>query len=335
MNNIKCYCTPPPALCNLCCLVLLLFLVSSCKQGVSTQNIAPSTPSDSQSTIPKEPIEGEDGFITIPIPKNGITGNAEKGVFIEGRVVKLSAFKASKYLVTYKLWKEVLDWAKGNGYVFERLGRRGNITGAQTSEKEPVTLISWRDCIVWCNAYTEMQNGNIDECVYRKSENDDTVLKNAKAFTLVGSQKKYECDDAFFDKSKKGFRLPTEAEWEWTARGGKNTVFSGTDDGKELLLYACFIDNSNTRTFEVGTLKPNGYGLYDMSGNVWEWCFDIYGDVDGGEVLDPIGATSGISRIARGGSWFNKITHMEITFRQKGAPSYAANHTGFRLFKTL
>jgi len=318
-----------------CYLAFFLFIFA-CKQEFPTQN-NPSVPQepDAPILIPQDPIEGVDGFITIPILQKGITGSGLKGAFIEGRVVRLSPFKASKHEVTYKLWREVLDWARDNGYVFERLGRRGNITGAQTSETEPVTFISWRDCIVWCNAYTEMQNGNTDECVYRKSENDDTVLKNAKAFTSVGSQKNYECDDAFFDKSKKGFRLPTEAEWEWTARGGKNIMFSGTDDENELSMYACFSDNSNTRTFEVGTLKSNGYGLYDMSGNVWEWCFDRAGDVEVGEVLDPIGATSGVPRIARGGSWFNKITHMEITFRQKGAPSYTANHTGFRLFKTL
>ena len=116
-----------------------------------------------------------DGFIKITPPANGIVGvdpdytlpgtdNYWKGVFIDGRKVKLSPYKLGKTEVTYEVWHEVLTWAEGKGYTFANKGKEGSNGGvgaAPTDEgkKEPVTTISWRDCIVWCNAYTEKTMG--------------------------------------------------------------------------------------------------------------------------------------------------------------------------------
>ena len=158
-----------------------------------------------------------DGFIKIIPPVNGITGVVPaytlpetgifyNGVFIAGRKVKLSPYKLGKIEVTYKLWKEVYDWAvkSGSGYTFPNAGRKGS--DGTGSDEEPVTMISWLDCIVWCNAYTEMTKGSESECVYRKSKTDPTVLKDATDTAA--------CKAAYADMDKKGFRLPTEAEWK-------------------------------------------------------------------------------------------------------------------------
>lgn len=103
------------------------------------------------------------------------------------------------------------------------------------------------------------------------------------------------------NKNKYQFRLPTEAEWEYACRsGGKPETYSG---GGRIDRVAWYSENSGRRTHRVGTKAPNGLGLYDMSGNVWEWCQDWYGHYPSGHVTDPKGPSSGSGRVVRGGSW--------------------------------
>ena len=183
-------------------------------------------------------------------------------------------------------------------------------------------MVSWRDCIVWCNAYTEMKMGG-SECVYRKKDDHNAVLKDATAAA--------DCDAAYADMSKKGFRLPTEAEWEYAARrqgsdttnaaqygdvwltklnsaSGAKADWNNADETKAVAWYRA---NSDNKTHPVGEKRSNALGLYDMSGNVWEWCFDWYNNnptandaayKSGELVVDPQGgAASGEYRVIRGG----------------------------------
>ena len=140
-----------------------------------------------------------------------------------------------------------------------------------------------------------------------------------------------------------GYRLPTEAEWEYVARAGDDTVdaltYSGTSDVNELGDYAWYEDNSYSTTHEVGTKLPNAYGLYDMSGNVCEWCWNRVknsydSETEGGS--DPTGASSGSfrGRASRGGGWDEYSGGCAVSYRNYGAPGAPILVFGIRVVRS-
>lgn len=206
--------------------------------------------------------------------------------------VSLSSYYIGETEVTQELWQAVMG--SNPSYYFK------------DSLKNPVEEVTWLDCIGFCNELTVAVMGD-EHCVY----------------DVRGNQ-------VVADFSKKGFRLPTEAEWEYAAMGGKGQRYAGCNIESQLKAYAWYEDNSDSKTHEVGTKKANKYGLYDMSGNVWEWCWDWYSRTPSGG-KDPVGAVSGVSRVFRGGSWNYEASGCERGFRNSFIPSDSRADLGFRL----
>ncbi len=132
-------------------------------------------------------------------------------------------------------------------------------------------------------------------------------------------------------KTGKTFRLPTEAEWEYAARGGKKSKgykYSGSNNIGDVAWYD---KNSNDKTHPVKTKQPNELGIYDMSGNVWEWCSDWYESYSSYSQTNPQGPSSGAYRVIRGGSWNYSAKYCRVAYRYINNPSYRYNSLGFRL----
>ena len=148
----------------------------------------------------------------------------------------------------------------------------------------------------------------------------------AKAYTKWLSQ-----------KTGKNYRLPTEAEWEYVARAGATTKWSFGDNESDLEYYAWYDDNSNDKSHEVGTKNPNSWGVYDMHGNVWEWCEDWYLDNYKNTPID--GSDNRYQkdnyRVLRGGSWIINAIYTRSANRSSFNPAYHDDDVGFRLQRTL
>ena len=136
--------------------------------------------------------------------------------------------------------------------------------------------------------------------------------------------------------TNKTYRLPTEAEWEYAAGYSKSsatghTKWAGTNNESTIDNFAWYDSNSNNTTHAVGTKQPNELGLYDMSGNLWEWCSDWYDNYSNYAQISPTGPISGSHRVSRGGGWSRDAQYCRVTSRSGNLPEAYGSHVGFRL----
>jgi formylglycine-generating enzyme required for sulfatase activity len=134
------------------------------------------------------------------------------------------------------------------------------------------------------------------------------------------------------EKTRK-YRLPTEAEWEYACNAGSTAIFCYGNDKNKLEEYSWYINNSEKKTHPVGQKKPNKWGLYDMHGNLWEWCQDLKNEYPSGAVINPTGPSKGLLRVCRGGSWRNYAGGVRSAYRDYVSPSRGDNFIGFRIVR--
>ncbi len=242
----------------------------------------------------------------------------------------ISSFYIGKYEVTYALWISVIKWNKheSKGYTFGKPGEEGNNSEPIFSARfEPVTHIRWRDAIVWCNAYSEKSGFTP---VYVDSEGK--TLKSSEDYNKIA------CDGAKIRKNANGYRLPTEGEWQYAASNRGSTpcdyASGATDDHyspSACEKVAWYKDNSDLGTHSIGGKSPNGLGLHDMSGNVWEWCWDKYADYPDGDQTDYENSSIGFGRVARGGDYYSDSEELQVGYRDYHLAEQTYNDVGFRL----
>ncbi|MCL2180397.1 MAG: SUMF1/EgtB/PvdO family nonheme iron enzyme, partial [Treponema sp.] len=211
------------------------------------------------------------------------------------RQVTVSSFMMSRYEITQREYREVIGT------------NPSNFTG---DLNRPVESVSWFDAVEYCN---------------RRSQREG--LTPAYAISGSGNNR-----TVTWSRNTNGYRLPTEAEWEYACRAGTTTDYN---TGASITASHANFDGIINRTITVGSYAPNAWGLYDMHGNVWEWCWDWYDIPEQRAQTDPRGASSGSYRVLRGGSWSFSAAYVRSAYRSVSTPTIQYYDSGFRVVRNV
>jgi len=251
------------------------------------------------------------------LPSRGMV-HVPEGIFTMGdervggarvlRSIRLSGFAMDRTEVTHAKWTEVRRWALARGYDLTM--------GLGNGTNHPVVGISWFDALKWCNARSEKEG--LEPVYYVDAEKTQVYRTGDVVATPNWGT---------------GYRLPTEAEWEKAARGGVNGwlyPWAGSDEIQTALLN--YRSSGFEKTTPVGSYPSNGYGLFDMAGNVTEWCWDMWENAyPPGSAVDPRGPTEGSPfRHVRGGSWADRDGEQQVASRRSNFPDTRNPSLGFR-----
>ena len=177
----------------------------------------------------------------------------------------------------------------------------------------PAERVSWSDVIKWCNKLSEREG-----------------LRPAYDIKEVGGKL-----NVSWNMQSDGYRLPTEAEWEYAARAASNFNYAGSNRPDEVAWFGASRRREGQRTYRVAQKQPNGWDFYDMSGNVWEWCWEDARGYQAGEITDPVGTTGTASRVCRGGSNYLDARQTRCSYRMRYDLNYRSVFVGFRIARSL
>jgi formylglycine-generating enzyme required for sulfatase activity len=275
------------------------------------------------SPIPANMVRIAGGTFTMGSPASEVSRSSSE---TQHQVTISKPFYIGKYEVTQKEWYDVM----GTTVRQQRDMRDKSLSLYGEGDKYPMYYVSWYEVIEYCNKRSEKEKltpaYTIDKT--RSDGNNSNGSDNVKWVVT-------------WNRNANGYRLPTEAEWELACRAGTSTPFyTGNNITTNHANYdGNYPYNNNAKgeyrqkTWEVGSGTPNPWGLYDMSGNVYEWCWDWYGAYSSGTQTDPAGAAGGSYRVIRGGSWLSNAQYVRSAYRNSYTPSDRYYTLGFRLVR--
>lgn len=264
-----------------------------------------------------------EGFVEVT--GTTITGNEtwtpSSKVFVSGRSLIIPDLYVCDHEVTRGEFKALMGKDPSTADAYDKDGNE--LTGDAVMNN-PVNKVNWYAAIAYCNKLSVKEGL---DCAYTVSGISD--WENL-AYSSIPTSSNDTWNAATCNFEASGYRLPTEAEWEWLARGGQDYTYAGSNTVGDVAWYKSNSNNSGSR--DVKTKAANGYGLYDMSGNVWEWCWDWYGSISSS--TDAAGSASGSSRVLRGGCWYFNADFCTVSYRYNyDAPDDRGGGLGFRVVR--
>ncbi|MDR2596139.1 MAG: formylglycine-generating enzyme family protein [Treponema sp.] len=254
----------------------------------------------------------------VQIPGGSFDMGSDSGFDEEKPVhtVTLSSFYMGKYEVTQEQWAAVMG---NNPSHFKDSPASGEI-----QRKRPVERVSWYDALVFCNKLSIKEGLTPAYSISGKTDPAD--------WGTVPTSYNATWNDVVIIAGSTGYRLPTEAQWEYACRAGTTTAYNTGDTISDNTGW--YLDNSGDKTHEVGKKPANAWGLYDMHGNVSELCWDWFGDYTSATQMNPTGAVTGSYRVRRGGNWDYFGLHLRSASRSIDSPNSRGNNVGFRLVRS-